>query len=466
MRKLKKWSKLNNLTTYAFITLFSALLALFFTYPQKNFWIFIGSFFLNFGLLYFLRRFGIFKNLFEEETYSSLGLVVLFLVSLALLGTHFNWFHLAEVKESYYLLLLGSIVGVLSRIFLRKRPIREILLFATYAVLLASKNIFVTVGFALANLISADIYGRYRKTSSEILAVAAGNAVFTLLLVGYMFTVNPSKVWECLLLYPLSVFTEIFLLFGLQKILDLLPYMYSDEKLENFANLSNPLLEEMLLRAPGTYHHSVMVSLLSESIAKKIGADPLLVKVGAMFHDIGKLINPQYFIENVNGSNPHSSLRPEASAAIIKNHVEEGLKLAKKHKLPKEIIPFIPEHQGTKLIRYFYIKALEENPNTPEEKFRYRGPIPQSKETAIVMIVDTVEAMVRALKNPSPDDIKATVHRAIENLLKEEQLKDSGLTEEELKRIEKLLVELILSYYHERIKYPEKEIKKRAGAKN
>ncbi|NPB05759.1 MAG: HDIG domain-containing protein [Aquificae bacterium] len=455
MRKAKRGRKTKRPLLWVSLTLYPAFLALFLALPYGDPLLFGLGYAFNFAVLYAARRLLDLNELFEDETYFTLNLVVFFLVSLALFGSQLNWFHLEGAEEAYYLLLVGSIVGVLSRTFLRKRPNTAILALATYAVFLASKNIFVAFGFALANLISSDIYGRYRTTLHEIAAVAIGNAVFSVILAAYWLTREPHLVWKLLYLYPTSVLTEIFILFGLQKLLDLLPYMYSDEKLENFANLSNPLLEEMLIRAPGTYHHSVMVSLLAESLAKKLGADPLLVKVGAMFHDIGKLVNPHYFIENINGKNPHAELKPEVSAAIIKNHVEEGLALAEKHNLPKEIIPFIPEHQGTKLIRYFYFKALEENPDVDEEKFRYGGPIPQSKETAIVMITDTVEAMVRTLKEPTADEVRKAVRSALENLKKEGQLKASGLTEEDLKLVEKLLTELILSYYHERIKYPE-----------
>lgn len=455
------------LIAYLSITLYALFLSFLLGFPKNNAFIYIGGFLFNWFFLYGFYRLCNFKILFEDEIYITLNLVFLLLLFSTSVIKYLEKAILLGVGEGYYLILVGSIVGILAGSFLRKQSIKGILLFTTYAVLLSSKNLFITVGFTLANLVSADIYRRYRKTVYEIFALTVGNAIFTLLLVGYTLVSEPSKVEAYLLLYPVSVIVQIFLLFGLQKLLDLLPYMYSDEKLENFASLSNPLLEEMLIRAPGTYHHSVMVSVLSESIAKKLDADPLLTKVGAMFHDIGKLINPKYFIENQNGENPHDSLKPEISAAIIKNHVDEGLKLAHKYKLPKEIIKFIPEHQGTKLIRFFYMKALEENPNTSEGKFRYKGPIPQSKETAIVMIVDTVEAMVRALKNPSPEDIKKTVRRAISNLLQEGQLKDSGLSKEDLEKIENLLTELILSYYHERIKYPEKpqEVEKKETGK-
>jgi putative nucleotidyltransferase with HDIG domain len=361
-------------------------------------------------------------------------------------------------KSFYYLLFSGSLLGVLGKVFLRKK-IAEFnlsLLLTSVAVFLVSKNPFIGIGFLLANLVASDIYSQKRETLSEIYALLAGNAVFSFLLAGHLLNKNPSSVWLVAVFYPLAVVLQIFILFGLQKLLDLLPFMYSDEKLEKLANLSNPLIGEMMLRAPGTYHHSIMVSLLAESLAKQIGADHLLVRIGAMFHDIGKLINPQYFIENVNSENPHKNLTPEVSASIIKNHVKEGLALAKKYNLPEEIARFIPEHQGTKLIKYFYYKALRENGKADINKFRYKGPIPQSKETALVMIADTVEAMVRALKHPTPEEIRETIRKAINTLIEEGQLSRSTLTEEELKKIAKTLEEQILSYYHERIRYPEK----------
>ncbi len=405
-------------------------------------------------LLVFLgRRLDFFRYLTRWE-FLTLHLTSLGAVFLTELVAKTDFLKLPD-RGFYYLLFLGSVLGILGKVFFRRKSLGIFLFLTTLTVFLASKNIFVAVGFALANLIAGDIYSQKRETLSEIYALLAGNAVFSVLLMGCLLNKDPSHVWLVFVFYPLSVLVQIFLLFGLQKLLDLLPFMYSDEKLEKLANLSNPLIGEMMLRAPGTYHHSVMVSLLAESLAKKLGADPILVKIGAMFHDIGKLVNPQYFIENVNGKNPHTSLNPEVSASIIKNHVEEGLVLAKKYNLPEEITRFIPEHQGTKLIKYFYYKALRENGKADINKFRYAGPIPQSKETAIVMIADTVEAMVRALKNPTPEEIRNTIKRAINTLVEEGQLNRSTLTEDDLKKIEKTLEEQILSYYHERIKYPE-----------
>ena len=457
MRYLKWRKKLpNNLPVLLQNLLFPLVWSFLIAHQIGNWFLFIPSFvFLIFGFYLSLKFFKIWDFL-NNWSALTLNISLLGLVSLSYSLEVSDILNLKPYTEAYYLFVTGSFFGVLLKNFLRKKPVYIPLLFGTITLLFATFNVFVSIGFLFSNLVSADIYGKERDTYSEIKATAVGNAIFSTLLVGYWLQVEPTGFYKVFLYYPVSVIFGVFFLFGFQKLLDLLPFMYSDEKLEKLANISNPLIEEMMIRAPGTYHHSVMVALLAESLAKKVEADPLLVKVGAMFHDIGKLINPQYFIENVNGENPHKNLKPEVSAAIIKNHVEEGIVLAKKYKLPEEIVKFIPEHQGTKLIKYFYYKALEENPEVKKSKFQYRGPIPQSKETAIVMIADTVEAMVRALKNPTPEDIKKTVKKAIEMLKEEGQLEASELTEKELKKIEKTLVELIMSYYHERIKYPEK----------
>ena len=456
MRHPKKGRRYETLPRLLQEVLLSSVWSVLLTLHLKEYYLFAPLWVGIFLLLRLGERF--LERLLPKDGWIALTLsgVFVFLVLLAEVAAILDPLRLYPYGEAYYLLLLGSGAGVIAKTFLRRGSIYPFLGIGTLTLLLADPDPFTALGFLLGNMVAADLYGRRRDTVSEIAAVAVGNAVFAAVLTGRWLQVDPSNIWALAVIYPLSVVSVVFLVFGLQKLLDLLPFMYSDEKLEKLANLSNPLIEEMMLRAPGTYHHSVMVSLLSETLARKLGADPLLTRVGAMFHDIGKLVNPQYFIENVNGENPHNRLKPEVSASIIRSHVDEGIALARKYKLPEEVVSFIPEHQGTKLIKYFYYKALEENPNLEEDRFRYPGPIPQSRETAIVMIADTVEAMVRALKNPTPEDIKNTVSRAIKMLLEEGQLEGVHLTGEELKKIENLLVELLLSYYHERIRYPEK----------
>jgi putative nucleotidyltransferase with HDIG domain len=412
---------------------------------------FLSAAFIFYGA-YLLRPL---KQVYTDKRQLVLLLTFLTLLGIAKLGETYNWFYIKIDTQVYYLLLIGSFYGILIKTFLRKTDIYPLIILSTLSLGLVSLNIFTTLGFLFSNLVTADIYEKRRKVISAVVAIIIANIIFASLLVANQLLNNVFGVTFYLLFLPISIIVQIFLLFGIQKLLDLIPFMYSDEKLKSLASLEHPLIEELLLRAPGTYHHSVMVSLLSEALAKKLGLNPLTVKVGAMFHDIGKIINPQYFIENRNGENPHDKLSPEASAAIIKGHVTEGIKLARKYNIPEEIIAFIPEHQGTKLIKYFYHKAREKNPNVAIEKFKYTGPIPQSKETAIVMIADTVEAMVRALKNPTVEDIKAVIDKAINNLQMEGQLASSHLTPEEIETIKETLLELLTSYYHKRIQYPE-----------
>jgi putative nucleotidyltransferase with HDIG domain len=440
--------------------LFISLEALFLSYgsPYQDF--LIGSVLLLTppALLFLLKR-RWFRKAAGSKVFWVLLLTSALVVGALKLLTLFDPLGFKTLADTYALVLPGAVFGPLFKSFLRKRKetFAVLLLINAFWIFFVFVNAFVPLGFLLANLLAAEIYSSGRDGLSELKALALGNLLFGSIIVAkaLVYSPYPETFLKLVAAYPVAFVSNVFLLFGLRKLLDLLPFMFSDEKLEGLAVFSNPLVEEMLLKAPGTYYHSLLVSLLSESLAKKIGADPLIAKIGAMFHDIGKLVNPQYFVENQNGVNPHDNLKPEVSASIIRSHVSEGIKLARKFHLPEEIIAFIPEHQGTKLMAYFYHKALKENPNADIEKFRYKGPIPQSKESAIVMIADTVEAMVRSLKNPSAKDINAAVERAISGLLKEGQLKNSGLTEGDLEKIRKHLVELLLSYYHKRVKYPE-----------
>jgi len=437
-----------------FLTFYTTFLASFGRFQPYSLLIFFITAALIFYGAYLLKPF---KQVYTDKRQSVLLLSFLTLLGIAKLGETYNWFHINIDTQVYYLLLLGSFYGVLIKTFLRKTDIYPLIILTTFSLSLVSLNVFTTLGFLFSNLVSADIYEKRRNVLSSIMAIIVGNIVFSFLLIANQLLTNILGTLLYLLFLPISITVQIFLLFGIQKLLDLIPFMYSDEKLKSLASLEHPLIEELLLRAPGTYHHSVMVSLLSEALAKKLGLNPLTVKVGAMFHDIGKLVNPQYFIENRNGKNPHDKLSPEISAAIIKGHVTEGVKLAKKYNIPQEIIAFIPEHQGTKLIKYFYHKAREKNPEVAIEKFKYAGPIPQSKETAIVMIADTVEAMVRSLKHPTVEDIKNVIDKALHNLQSEGQLASSQLTPEEIETIKETLLELLTSYYHKRIKYPEEK---------
>jgi putative nucleotidyltransferase with HDIG domain len=222
---------------------------------------------------------------------------------------------------------------------------------------------------------------------------------------------------------------------------------------------AHPLMKRMVLEAPGSYHHSLIVSNLAEAAADAIDAHSLLVRVGAYYHDIGKMVNPKYFTENQKvTSNKHDELEPSMSRLVIFNHVKEGIELARKYHLNNRIIDFIPEHHGTGLMYFFYQKALAEGhlEGLEEKDYRYPGPKPQSKETAIVLLADSVEAATRALDEHTPQRIEDVVRKVINNKFIDGQLDECNLTLREIDTIASTFVRVLSAMYHGRVKYPEK----------
>lgn len=233
----------------------------------------------------------------------------------------------------------------------------------------------------------------------------------------------------------------------------------SDIKLLEIADANHPLLRRMLMEAPGSYHHSMMVGALAEEACKAIGANSLLARAGAMFHDIGKIRKPEYFYENQrHGENPHDKLTPSMSTLILINHIKEGVELARQYKLLPQITAMIPEHHGTQLVRYFYNKAKEaEDTSRAEVKegdFRYPGPIPSSKESAIVALADSIEAAARACQDPTPLRLKGLVKDVINDKFVQGQLDNSHLTLKDLSLIEESFIHVLTAIHHHRIQYP------------
>ncbi len=234
----------------------------------------------------------------------------------------------------------------------------------------------------------------------------------------------------------------------------------TDIKLLELGNLNNPLLKELAIKAPGTYHHSIVVSSLAEAAASEIGANPLIVKVGSYYHDIGKIKKPMYFIENqTDGKNLHDKLKPSISALIIKNHVKYGVEIAKKSRLGNYIIDIIQQHHGTSLIKYFYNKAKENGLDPKEEDFRYPGPKPQTKEAGIVMIADEVEAASKTLSNPTVAHLRDFVREITNKIFLDGQLDECELTLKDLNKIVDSFVKVLVGIFHHRIEYPEESQK-------
>jgi putative nucleotidyltransferase with HDIG domain len=237
----------------------------------------------------------------------------------------------------------------------------------------------------------------------------------------------------------------------------------TDISLLELGDVSHPLLQELVRRAPGTYNHSITVASIGETAADAIGTNGLLVRVGAYFHDIGKMLKPHYFVENMSsGENRHEHLAPAMSTLIIIGHVKDGADLARQHNLPQALVDFIDQHHGTTLVEYFYheaTKQAEEHPDhrtdADEARFRYPGPKPQTREAAVLMIADAVEGASRTLSEPTPSRIESLVHEIGMKRLLDGQFDECGLTMTELVRVEESLTKSLIAMYHGRVKYPE-----------
>ncbi len=229
-------------------------------------------------------------------------------------------------------------------------------------------------------------------------------------------------------------------------------------KLLELSNPNQPLLRRLLIEAPGTYYHSILVGNLAEAAAEEIGANSLLCRIGAYYHDIGKLKRPYFFKENqITKDNPHDKITPNLSTLIITSHVKDGIDLAAKSKLPSSVINVIKEHHGNTLVAYFYHKALnsESTDTVTEDKFRYNFPKPQTKESAIVMLADSVEAYIRSLTEPTKHQVEMGVRKIIKDKMQDDQLDETDLTLKDFDRIAKAFVKVLEGIFHDRIEYPE-----------
>jgi putative nucleotidyltransferase with HDIG domain len=218
----------------------------------------------------------------------------------------------------------------------------------------------------------------------------------------------------------------------------------------------HPILQRLSLEAPGTYAHTVAIANMAEAACRAIGANALLARVGAYYHDIGKLVKPQYFVENQpRGRNPHDKLKPGTSATIIRNHVREGLELADSVGLPSSIRAFITEHHGTNTIVYFMERARERDGTMPNPaEYTYPGPVPQSAETAVVMLADGAEAAARALGEPTPERVRDVIDRMVAQRLEQGQLRDAPITLRQLTIVKREFARVLGGMYHARVEYP------------
>jgi len=276
---------------------------------------------------------------------------------------------------------------------------------------------------------------------------------------GYLILQN--NLWGVL-----NGFLAVILTIGILPFLESYFDITTSFKLMELSNPNQPLLKKMILEAPGTYHHSIVVGNLSETAAEEIGGNGLLARVGAIYHDIGKIKRPYFFTENQEAyKNIHDEMEPSLSALVIASHVKEGLELAKKNKLPKDIIDIIAQHHGTNLITYFFHRALKENGSAndavAEENYRYSGPKPQTKEAGIILLADSLEAATRSLTNPTATRIKTLVKEIIQKNLENGQLEECDLTLKDLDKIGDSFSRILTGMFHSRVEYPDEDLIKK-----
>ena len=269
--------------------------------------------------------------------------------------------------------------------------------------------------------------------------------------------VEDGELMKCIMWGAANGVASALIAMGFLPLFEAFTKITTDQTLLELADLNRPLLKRLSLEAPGTYAHSINVANLAEAAAREIDANALLVRVGAYYHDVGKMVTPQYFIENqARGRNPHEQIDPRKSAQIVRGHVLEGMKLAEQAKVPESVRRFIPEHHGTQSIGFFYDQARQANPDAElnASDFAYLGPKPQIKETAILMLADSVESAMKVLQEPTQERIRALVDRIVDAKISQGQMEDAPLTLRELSRIKEQFTSVLSGMYHHRIDYP------------
>ena len=306
----------------------------------------------------------------------------------------------------------------------------------------------------LSSLLVRGARRRSKIIAAGLLAGAAQSAV-----VVFMHPLAKNGVMLDALNLTLNGIAVSIAVLGVLPVFEYLFKTVTNISLLELADFNHPLMQRMILEAPGTYHHSLVVGNLSEAACRAVGANSLLARIGAYYHDVGKLSKPEYFSENQDiHASKHDALSPAMSRIVIMNHVKDGIEIAKKYKLNPALVDFIEQHHGKSLVYYFYRRALEtleEDHEVREEGFRYSGPKPDTKETAVVLLADSVEAATRAVKEPSAAKIEETVHKVINNKFIDGQLDECELTLKDLEKISAIFIRILGGIHHGRTRYPE-----------
>lgn len=414
--------------------------------------------------------------------YVSLAVIVIFILA-------FQWFYIKSYHAEIYndcsklllLSLLNSIALVLARTVSMISPfliplsfvpmILTILIEHRVSLTVSAMNcvfISILVGFnievtliALINAILGAVIIKRMQQRNDILYSSIYISIINLFITFFICLLLSNNTF---VVFKNSIYVFAASLIGGILTIGFLPFfentfdIVTTIKLLEISNPNHPLLKKLLIEAPGTYHHSILVANLAEVAAEEVGANPVLARVASYYHDIGKIKRPYFFKENQLGTeNPHDKITPNLSSLIITSHVKDGLELAREYKIPKTIQEIIEQHHGNSLVKYFYItmKNSSENPDEiKEEEFKYPGPIPSSKEAGIIMLADSVEAAVRSINMPTNEKIEEMVSGIIKSRVNENQLDNCDLTLKDLSKINVAFVKVLISIYHKRIEYP------------
>ncbi len=385
-------------------------------------------------------------------------LLALIIITLALanwLGTN------GRGAEIIPILILGQMIAVGYRREVALLGSGMVILLAALALGHGVGSLILLVGVTTTVILQLDMI----RSRSKLIYVGffGGIAAFALTLVGGVLDDQPidSVMLTSAALCGVWTLVAGFLMTGLLPFVERLFGVLTDMSLLELSDVSHPLLQELVRRAPSTYNHSLTVGSIAEAAADAVGGRGLLARVGAYFHDIGKILQPDYFIENQPpNDNRHETLYPQMSTLVIFAHIKDGADLARRHKLPTSIIDFIEQHHGTTLVEYFFGRASQQSESDPdgqhveERTYRYPGPKPQTKEAAVMMLADSAESACRSLVEPGSARIEAVVRDVSERRLKDGQFDESGLTLGELRTIENSVIKSLIANYHGRVKYP------------
>lgn len=428
---------------------------------------FILLLFISLGYIIFRFRISFYTNF---KNYLLFCFEYIFIMTTAYICSNYISNKLIEEYLPFYIYTFIPMFAILNSLLGAKRGISSIvtICITVLAANMTQAGIFETFSLFIGSIVVSIISKRINNRNGVLLLGFYFGVYLSVISLINMFLINDIRFDY--MLFVLSFASGLIQAILVMIILPVCEYLLETAsifKLQELADLNNPLLRQLQMNAPGTYHHSINMANLVEIIAEEIGEDGRLACVSAYYHDIGKTENPLYFIENTNKEeNIHLKLKPTLSASIVKSHVRFGVEIAKKYKLPKEVIAAIKEHHGTSLIKYFYVEAYKENPNVDISLFTYPGPRPQSKITAILMILDSIEAASRTIEIPTRENLERLIENIVNDKMAQGELNDSGLTLKDIEIIKRISFQKIIVSLHERIKYPELPEENEKDSKN